>query len=238
MNADDSPPTHQDSDTTRLEAFSDGVFAIAITLLVLDLSVPPSSQHPAGVGLLADLVAQWPAYFAYALSFVFILVMWINHHLLFRYIARTDHWLLIFNGLLLMFITVLPFPTRLMAEYLRQPCPPAGPIWQCNQLVAVLMNDGTYIIIAILYNVVWHYAAREGHLLDKGLSARQIKDLTADYRYGPLVYFAAFILAFVSIPVSLAVNFGLSAFFALPRSRQRRAFRPWWVRARRDASRP
>lgn len=225
MSADESPPPHQDYNTTRLEAFSDGIFAIASTLLVLDLAVPLSSQHAAGTGLLAALLAKWPAYCAYVISFTFILVMWINHHTLFKYITRTDHWLLVLNGLLLMFITVVPFPTRLLAEYLPQPCPHTAPFWQCNQVVAALVYNGLYICTAILYNVVWHYAAREGHLLDAQVTSRQIQDLTQDYRYGPLVYLAAFVLAFINVPASLAVNFGLAAFFALPRSRQRLLFR-------------
>src|SRR3954466_11846030 len=108
--------TRQDEkETGRVEAFSDGVFAIAITLLVLDLKVPPDAGSNAE--LWAALVGQWPIYFAFLSSFLVILIMWINHHRLFTHIRRTDNVLMMLNGLLLLGITVVPFPTRLLAEY-------------------------------------------------------------------------------------------------------------------------
>src|SRR5579872_4040697 len=92
-----------DKETGRVEAFSDGVFAIAITLLVLDLKIPSASPS----ARLADQLAkQWPAYLAFLISFSFIGIMWINHHSLFTYIRRIDHALLILNGSLLMGVTV------------------------------------------------------------------------------------------------------------------------------------
>ena len=106
------------TDTARIEAFSDGVFAIAITLLVLDLKVPRELHE--GQTLTSALAHQWPAYVAFVTSFLTILVMWINHHRMFTLIGRADDRLLIFNGLLLLGITVVPFPTSLVAEYLGQ----------------------------------------------------------------------------------------------------------------------
>ena len=103
------------SETARIEAFSDGVFAIAITLLVLDLKVP--RDLPDGRTLAGALLAQWPAYMAFASSFMTILIMWVNHHRIFTLVGRSDSRLLFFNGLLLMGVTVVPFPTALVAEY-------------------------------------------------------------------------------------------------------------------------
>src|SRR5438105_2370459 len=101
---------------TRLEAFSDGVIAVAITLLALDLHVP----NPAGPGTLAHrLGEQWPNYAAYIVSFVTIGIIWINHHAMLRRVVSVDHTILLLNLLLLLTIVVLPFTTALMAEYLK-----------------------------------------------------------------------------------------------------------------------
>ena len=101
--------------TGRLEAFSDGVFAVAITLLVLDLHVDPAS----GRTLAAQLGAEWPAFAAYSLSFLVIGVVWVNHHALLSLAARTDRKLLFYNLILLMWVAVIPFTTATLADYLR-----------------------------------------------------------------------------------------------------------------------
>ena len=96
------------TETARIEAFSDGVFAIAITLLVLDLKVPRGLAE--GRTLADALLAQWPAYLAFASSFMTILIMWVNHHRIFTLVGRSDERLIFYNGLLLMGVTVVPFP--------------------------------------------------------------------------------------------------------------------------------
>src|SRR5437899_5745321 len=101
----------------RLEAFSDGVLAIAITLLVLDLTVPLRNELH-GESLALALGHQWPNYCAYAVSFLVIGIIWVNHHAMFAMVARTDRWVLFANLLLLMVVAAIPFPTRLLAEYL------------------------------------------------------------------------------------------------------------------------
>jgi uncharacterized membrane protein len=137
--------------TGRLEAFSDGVFAIAITLLVLDLHVPRSSDSPTGQLLGAALLRQWPAYFAYATSFVTILIMWVNHHHIIARLAKADHTFLFLNGLLLMAVSVVPFPTSIPAEYLQRP----------GQTVAAAVYTGTFVVLALVYNLWWHYATAD-----------------------------------------------------------------------------
>jgi len=94
--------TDEQAETGRLEAFSDGVFSVAITLLVLGLTVPRIADLHPGHRLAAALLDQWPSYLAYALSFLNVLIMWVNHHALFRIIRRTDHLFLLLNGLLLL----------------------------------------------------------------------------------------------------------------------------------------
>src|SRR5262249_31457724 len=162
--------TTHDPDTGRLETFSDGVFAIAITLLVLNLRVPLEAELNGG-DLFAALGPQWPMYLAYVASFAFILVLWINHHLLFRLIGLANHPLMLLNGLLLMLIGAVPFTTSLLAEYMRSPS-------KVNQREAAIVYNGVYIVIAIVYNVLWRYAAHERRLLDDSAHPVQVKSIT------------------------------------------------------------
>ena len=148
------------SDTTRLEAFSDGVFAIAITLLVLDLKVPREIAEGPSLGHV--LLAQWPGYLAFVTSFLTILIMWVNHHRMFTLIGRCDHRLLFYNGLLLMGITLVPFPTSLVADSLRHD----------GERTAALVYNGTFIFIAICFNLSWRTAAVDDRLLDHGGRSR------------------------------------------------------------------
>ena len=200
----DGPQTADARDTARIEAFSDGIFAIAATLLVLDLKVPHDAA--AGPGLLRALAAQWASYVAFATSFAFIGIMWINHHRLFTLIRRSDNLLLVYNGLLLFGVTFVPFPTALLAEY----TPRDG------GHVAAAVYSGTYTVLAIFFNLLWHHASHKNRLLDRNADPSMVEAITRGYRFGPLLYFVSFVLAFVSVPASLAMNLALAIFFALP----------------------
>lgn len=192
-------------ETGRVDAFSDGVFAIAVTLLVLNLATPDPNKLPSS-GLLGALLGQWPVYTAYVISFAFILIMWVNHHNMFKYIVRVSHGLLLFNGLLLLFITVAPFPTALMARYLGKPDAP----------VAAAVYSGLFLLIALAFNVMWFYIARHPDLLDKQAAAALAASISRRYQFGPLLYLVALGLAFVNVPACLLLNVALAVFFALP----------------------
>src|SRR3989475_8757474 len=140
------------SDTARLEAFSDGVFAIAITLLVLEIHVPAPDATQHGRTLLTALRQLWPSYLGYALSFVTIGIMWANHHSIFRYVRRADRYFLLINVLFLMWISFLPFPTALLAAYLPEPE---------GRTLAVAGYSATLVMIAVAYNAVWWYRSEE-----------------------------------------------------------------------------
>jgi uncharacterized membrane protein len=196
--------TREEKETGRIEAFSDGVFAIALTLLILDIKVP--RNLPPGVDLLTALTQQWSAYFAYALGFTTIAIMWINHHRLFSLIKRSNDKLMILNCLLLFVITFVPFPTALLSEYLGHP----------DERTATLVYCGTSIVIAICFNLVWRYAAYKNRLLDRSSDPKAIAAISRSYLYGPVVYLLAFTLAFVNVGLSLLLVFGLAIFFALP----------------------
>ncbi|HLW61617.1 MAG TPA: TMEM175 family protein [bacterium] len=197
-------PTEESGETARIEAFSDGVFAIAITLLVLDLKVPRDATG--GSHLLRALLAQWPTYLAFLTSFATIGIMWINHHRLFTLIRRSDHTLLLLNSLLLLGVTFVPFPTALVAAYVQRR----------GDRVAALVYSGTFTVIAVVFNLLWRYACHRHRLLHSRADAAMVRAITRAYAFGPPLYLLSFGLAWVSVPASLATNVALALFFALP----------------------
>jgi uncharacterized membrane protein len=191
------------TETARIEAFSDGVFAIAITLLILDIKIP----SPSGGPLTHQLLAEWTFYFSFVVSFAFIGIMWINHHRLFTHIKRSNDVLLILNLLLLLGVTSVPFPTAVLAANLGQP----------GQRTAAVLFNATYLFIAIVFNSLWRYAtSRNHHLLAADADFAAADRITRQYLFGPLLYLICLGLAWVSVPVSLALNAALACFFAFP----------------------
>jgi uncharacterized membrane protein len=187
------------SETGRVEAFSDGVFAIAITLLVLDVKVPSG-----GAGTLASaLRSEWPFYAAFLLSFAFIGIMWINHHRLFTQIRRSTNMLMVLNLLLLLGVTVVPFTTAVLAAYLS-----TG-----EAKTAALLYNGTYVVIAIFFSLLWRYAV-SAQLLHE--NAEHAAHISAQYAVGPVMYLVCVALVWVSVAASLILNSALALFFALP----------------------
>ena len=115
--------TASEKETGRLEAFSDGVFAVAITLLVFSLQVPsPSDNIRTSSELVGYLLNHWPSYLAFFISFATILIMWISHHNMFKLIHKSDTLFMFANGFLLLLVTTVPFPTQLVATYTDHKC--------------------------------------------------------------------------------------------------------------------
>lgn len=201
----------EEKETGRLEAFSDGVFAIAITLLILQIPLPAVTKN--GPSLLTLLGGQWALYLAYIVSFMTILIMWVNHHTIFRLIHRSDQFFLVLNGLLLMVITFVNYPMAILAESLQgQDLHKGGLI--SDQKTAALFYSGTFIVIAIIYNVLWRYASHNRRLLSRSADPLIVETITRQYRFGPLFYVASFLLAFVSVWASLGLNLLLAIYFA------------------------
>ena len=142
-------------DTTRIEALSDGIFAVAVTLLVFNIKLP---EQVAAGQLSQMLLAQWPSYAAYVVSFITVGIFWANHHYMFHYINRSNHLLGMLNVLFLMGISFLPFSTSLVATFIRNPS---------DQRTAVLVYVGTFLGCALLFNAVWLYARRDTGWLTK-----------------------------------------------------------------------
>jgi len=194
-------PSRMTSETARIEAFSDGVFAIAITLLILEIRVP----QPAAGPLAAQLLRQWPSYVSFTISFAFIGIMWVNHHRLFNHIRRTDNGLLLLNLLLLFGVTFVPFPTSVLAAHLGHP----------DQRLAAVFYNGVYVAIALFFNLLWRYALRRG-LLGAEVNTNAVEGIMRQYALGPFAYLTCMAVTWISVPLSLIANVALACFFAIP----------------------
>jgi uncharacterized membrane protein len=188
-------------DTGRLEAFSDGVFAVAITLLALDLAIGgPSRDHPS---LAAQLADHWPSFVAYAISFATIGIIWVNHHTLLKNFAKIDRALLFVNLLLLFFVASIPFATSTIAAYLR-----AG---SANASLAAAIYQGVFEGMSISFTLLFWWAIKRGHLY-VALTPQQARQAATRFGIGNLGYIAGIGIAFASAPASLALS-GLVAVY-------------------------
>ena len=209
MTTSELPADSGESTTTRLEAFSDGVFAIAITLLVLEIRLPPEAEVEHAGGLARTLLALWPSYAGYAVSFVTVGIMWANHHEVIKLMSRVDHGLIVWNLLLLMAISFTPFPTAVMAEHLPHPG------WDRN--VAVAFYCGSFTLTALFYNLLWRNVSRQRRLIRPHVSDARVNAITRAYAPGTFIYGSATAVAFLSVPAALAIVAGLALFYILPK---------------------
>ncbi len=199
-----------EKETGRLEAFSDGVFAVAITLLVLNIKIPGLESSPNTLPgdneLWKMLRDEWPMLTAYATSFATIGVMWLNHHKLFKHIKRVNNPLILINLLLLLIIVFIPVPTALLAEYLIHP----------EAHAAALLFSGTYFLMASCFNILWRYAAYHNRLLGKNVDSQSVAAISRQYLYGPLLYLIIFGVAWINTLACIILSLILVLFFALP----------------------
>ncbi len=198
------PMSIDKKETNRLEAFSDGVFAVAITLLVLDIKPPDIALDDSHLWTM--LLEQWPMLLAFATSFFTVGIVWLNHHRLFTHIKRTDTGLLLINLLLLFIVVFIPVPTALLAKYITQP----------DQHIAAIVYGGTFFLMACCVNALWRYASYQNRLFDKDVDQRAVRAINRQYLFGPLLYAVAFGLAWLNSPTSIIFELLLALFFALP----------------------
>jgi TMEM175 potassium channel family protein len=187
-----------ESDTGRFETYSDGVFAIAATLLVLSFSVE-SGLHDLG----SHLLHLWPSYLAYATSFLTIGIIWMNHHYCVETIARADRTLMFLNLLLLLTVAFLPFPTRLVAQYLQHD----------GEQTAVYVYDATFVLMAVIYNVWWRYASNGRRLIADSVPDSALRAINRAFAPGVPMYATAFLVAIWSPLASVALTFAIAAFY-------------------------
>lgn len=190
----------QEPGVERIQAFSDGVFAIAITLLVLNIALAPGAND-----LPHALVDAWPRYLSYAISFLIIGIIWAQHHTIFSLIRGTDHVFLLINILFLMWLAFLPFPAHVLGEYLGKP----------GEQAAMSLYAGVFLIGTIPFSLLWYYASWRGRLLKPGIDPRLVRITTRSYNVGPVCYAIDFLLSFVSTPISLALFLLLAVFYAV-----------------------
>ncbi|MEV0794248.1 TMEM175 family protein [Kribbella sp. NPDC050459] len=197
------------AETNRLEAFSDGVFAIAITLLVLELHSPELEE---GERLWPALLHEWPQFAAYLTSFAILGIMWVNHHSMFRQIRRADRGLMFLNLLLLLWATLLPFPTSLFAEHLEDE--------SSNAHVAAAVYSTNLTLAAIAFSLIWWYVLRN-HLVDHDMSKAEVRKSLLRYSMGTVVYGACIGISFVSAQVTLLIVFLLALYYGFEQVRTR-----------------
>jgi uncharacterized membrane protein len=189
-------------ETARLETFSDGVFAIAATLLVLDLKT-------SGEGSLThQLLHLWPSYAAYVISFVTIGIMWINHHAVFRHVVRTNRTFLVISVLFLLVIAFIPFPTHVLAEHLTDG----------DATTAAFFYGLTNVFMAIMFSTLWFYAARGDRLLGPSPDRRAVTGISRSFLPGIPAYALATLSALVSSWLAVSLYAALALFYVLESS--------------------
>jgi TMEM175 potassium channel family protein len=195
--------------TGRIEMFSDGVFAIAITLLVLEIRPPEDTSR-----LAHELGELWPSYVAYVVSFLLIGLVWANHHTMFEHIERGDRILLFLNVLLLMDVAFLPFPTAVMANAFQD---------GSGEKVAVVFYGATLVVGGVFFNAVWQYARWEHRLLGTHISSDEARAIGRRFMLGPVLYGIGIALGALNATAGVAVYAFLILFYWLPGRRAPRA---------------
>jgi uncharacterized membrane protein len=185
--------------TARIEAFSDGVFAIAATLLVLEIGVGGTRGSHLG----HKLVAIWPSYLAYVTSFLTIGIIWINHRHNMDAIERADRPFMFINLLLLLDVAFIPFPTKLVADYLNRD----------GERPAVIAYSATLLLMAVLFTIWWRYARTDRKLISANASEADLRAIDRSFAPGLPLYSVVFVLAFFSPLAAVILTLALAAFY-------------------------
>jgi uncharacterized membrane protein len=181
----------------RLEAFSDGVFAVAITLLVLEIGIP------VGDDLWHKLGDEWPSFAAFFVSFWVIGIIWVNHHGVIDHLKRADRGVLYLNLLLLMSVVLIPFATALMAEHLK-----SGE----DERVAAVVYAASFVLMGVAFSVLWEYITRHREKLGVELTDEEVRRRSLAFQIGSPIYVIALIVAFIS-PTAVLVIIGALAVY-------------------------
>lgn len=203
MNAAPHEATVPVVSTGRLEAFSDGVFAIVITLLVLEIHVPQVTPEAADVELLPRLLAMWPKFLSFALSFVIVGIYWVAHHYMFHLIRRTDRPFLWLNLLFLLCVAFVPFPTALMGEYVGTP-------------IAVVPYGLTLIAAGLSLQLLWWYATHRRRLVAADMDPALVRMVTRRTLLGPALYLLAILVSILSVQLTLLIYVIVPILYILP----------------------
>lgn len=186
----------QQKETLRIETFSDGVFCIAITLLSIEIGVELHGEVT-NQSLSHALLSKWPLYLAYVTSFINILLAWIGHHSIFKIFQRSDNAVMITNGLLLMLVALVPFPTKTLGEYLL-----TG-----GFKTAVIFYTGYFVLISLAFRLLWYAASRKRENLAPDVTEQKIRLTTHHENTGFICNSVIFGMAFINPWLALAFSF-------------------------------
>jgi uncharacterized membrane protein len=187
--------------TGRLETFSDGVFAIAATLLILGVHTTPGRLDH-------SLLHIWPGYVAYGVTFVTIGIIWVNHHTVFGQVERVDRRFLLINVVFLMLVAFIPFPTGLVASH----------VGHAGLQAAALAYGATLTVTAAAFNSLWFYAATGYRLLRRDADRRVVSGISRSYLPGPFIYLAATLMALASAVASIVMYLAIAVFYVVESS--------------------
>ena len=191
--------------TARLETFADGVFAIAATLLVLNVEVPELGDK----SLAHELAKLWPAYVGYAVSFLTIGIIWVNHHVVLRLMRAADRTFLFINVCFLLCIAFIPFPTKLLATYVRTD----------DGSAAAFAYGVTLTVTALFFNLMWRYAiGGGGRLLRPDADRREVDGITRSYRPGVPMYAGATVVGVFQAELGAGLFAAIALFYVLSSS--------------------
>lgn len=190
--------TQFQKETLRIETFSDGVFCIAVTLLSLEIGVEVKNDAT-NAGLFQALAEKWPICLAYVISFVNVLLAWIGHHSLFKQLHKTDNFVMIANGILLMLVALVPFPTKTLGLFLQTGALKA----------AVIFYTAYFVLISLAFRLLWHAAIRRKDLLTGGTTALQIKQTTKNENLGLICNTIILVVAFINPWIALTLSFAM-----------------------------
>jgi uncharacterized membrane protein len=194
-----------EKETSRVEAFSDGVFAIALTLLILGIKVPDLNSSDSNEKLFSSLVNLWPSYFAFILSFGAVLIMWINHHGFFKYLRKINSAFLFANGFLLLTVTFINFPTAVLARYFGTQAFNIASAFYC----------GSMVLISVSFNLLWFSSAYKRKLVKDDITDALIIKIRNAYWFGFFVYLAAFIISFFLPFIGLSICISLWIYWTI-----------------------
>jgi uncharacterized membrane protein len=186
----------QQKETGRIEAFSDGVFCVAMTLLAIEIGIDAKGIAN-DTDFVHAIIGHWPIYLSYAISFVNVLLAWMGHHGLFKHLRNTDNAVMMANGLLLMLIALVPFPTKTLGVFLQTGAFKA----------AVIFYTGYFVLISLAFRLLWAAAAGKTDILVHGISPAQIKRITRNENIGLVCNAVILATAFVSPWTALVFSF-------------------------------
>jgi uncharacterized membrane protein len=194
-----------EKETSRVEAFSDGVFAIALTLLILGIKVPDLNNIASNEKLYRSLINLWPSYFAFILSFAAVLIMWINHHGFFKYLKKINTAFLFANGFLLLMVTFINFPTAVLARYFDTQAFNIASAFYC----------GSMVLISVAFNLLWFSSAYKRKLVKDEITDALIIKIRNAYWFGFFIYLAAFIISFFLPFIGLSISISMWFFWLI-----------------------